>query len=234
MYKRLRVYIEVVLAAVLTAATPFLYGQSYTITPNDTIEAIAPLNDLKHYNILQLNNTGEKLVLSWQQLKLSIPKGWLANLCDNGHCYNDFPLSGTMDTVIGSDYGLMSVGIDPGTIPGNGIIQYMVWDINFPLKKDTLTWIITANKTSNLRVLEDDISFNVFPNPANTSLEITSDLSSVYKVIISDVLGKEIYSIISYKNSILVCTENFPNGLYNVSTWNKNKVIDSKKIAIQH
>ena len=143
--------IKVGLTVAFAAVTTFVCGQSYIISPNDTLIDTAPFSNLTHFNIQQINLTSSPLVFSWQQIGLSIPAGWDANLCDNGNCYAGFPISGTMDTVFSGDYGLMSVGINPYTISGTAIIQYTVWEENTPQQIDTLTWIISAEATSGIK-----------------------------------------------------------------------------------
>ncbi len=143
--------IKVGLTAAFAVVTTFVCGQSYIITPNDTLMDTTPFNNLTHFNIQQLNLTSTPLVFSWQQIGLSIPAGWDANLCDNGNCYAGFPVSGTMDTVFNGDYGLMSVGINPYTISGTAIIQYTIWEENTPQQIDTLTWIISADVNSGIK-----------------------------------------------------------------------------------
>ena len=141
---------SVLVAAISLVAADTLYAQNYNITPNDSVVAVAPFNDFNHFTIQENNLTTNALIFSWQQVLLSVPAGWTANLCDAGHCYTGFPVTGTMDTVFNGDFGLMSIGVDPGTILGTAFIQYVVWEESTPLQKDTLTWIITANGSTGI------------------------------------------------------------------------------------
>jgi len=55
-----------------------------------------------------------------------------------------------------------------------------------------------------------------------------------FQYSITDLVGNEIYSGVSYKNSISVSIENFPDGIYNISIRNNTKILSSKKLLIRH
>ena len=219
--------------AFATAAT-FACGQSYSLYPADSIVANAPFDDLTHFNILQNNLTEDSLTLSWQQISLDIPIGWTGYLCDNGQCYIDFPNSGTMNTVYSGEYGLMAVGINPLQIEGTAFIQYTVWDQNFPAQVDTLTWVIDASGVSKLYISETDFSFNIFPNIAYKNITISTNLKDGFQYMIFDLNGKLVVKGNSFSNIEILPVENFANGNYTISIFNKIKVFTTKKFIIQH
>lgn len=222
-----------ILAAVLSVAGSFSLAQTYNITPGNTFIGIAPFNTPSHFNILQNNLTSGSLVFSWEQISINIPQGWTANLCDNGHCYTGFPVSGTMDTVFNGDYGLMSVAINPDTIAGYATIKYVVWEANSPSQKDTLTWIISANGFTGFYSPLVENVFSVYPNPANEKLNILSNFNEKFSVSIFNSLGDKIYSDHELDYYKLPVT-NWKNGIYFISFFDKNNFIKTQKIIIQH
>ncbi len=220
--------------AILLASANNLFGQAYSIEPNDTIVANASINKLSHFSITQQSLITGKLVFSWEQIYLSVPIGWMANLCDNGHCYIDFPANGRMDTVYNSDYGLLSVAIDPGIIKGSAVIRYVVWEHNTPLQKDTLTWIINANGPTGTSDIINNQSFLVYPNPAEKIIQIVAPGKDGCAFNINDLDGKEMLcgELTEGTNSIL--TEHLPTGTYILSISLKCKVTKIQKLLIQH
>ena len=225
--------IKVGIAVALVTAPAFVNGQSYNITPNDTLIVNAPFNDLNHFTIQQNNLTSGSLIFSWQQILLDIPTGWTANLCDNGHCYPGFPLSGTMDTIFVGAYGLMSIGVDPDTISGTAIIQYAVWEENTPAQADTLTWIITANRTTGILESKIKNDFSIFPNAANKYINILTNLQAGFQYLIYDASGKQIKQGNSTSHFFTVPLDNFANGNYTISIIDLNKNIFTKQFIIQ-
>lgn len=208
-------------------------AQQYKLLPNDSMIGIASDGEFKHFTIFQKNLSELKLVFSWKKLELTIPSGWIANLCDNGHCYTDFPDSGTMDTVFAGDVGLMSIGIDPGEYSGNAYVRYVLWEEHSPEHHDTLTWNISPETTtltspfSNFKVLD------FYPNPATNDIHYTTS-SPVYYVI-TDIEGKNICMGALDAGSGTIPVQHLSNGIYCIqsSVANQNKFLISKFI-IQH
>lgn len=166
-------------------------AQRYSIFPNDTVTAEVPMNDISHFIIEQKNLTQSKLIFSWQRLAVSVPITWTSYLCDNGHCFSDFPESGTMDTVFPGDYGLISVAVDPADFLGKAFVQYAVWEKLTPEVIDTLTWILetkSAANVSNTKPVEP--LFQIYKNKARIG-----QLNNLYSNIqIVDLHGKEVLS----------------------------------------
>lgn len=225
---------KVVLAVVFATAATFVFGQSYTITPNDSIADIAPFNDLTHFTIQQNNSTGNGMILSWQQISVSVPVGWTAFLCDNGSCFTNFPLNGTMDTVGVGEYGLLSVGIDPVNIPGTALIRYSVWDVNTPNQKDTLTWIITANGSTFISKTEDLNSFTVFPTIADNQVTLQTNCETLKLYLIFDAAGKIVSSGSILAVQTMISVQNLPNGVYFISMTDSKRNQSIRKVVVKH
>ncbi|MBC7383259.1 MAG: T9SS type A sorting domain-containing protein [Bacteroidia bacterium] len=234
MFKGIQVKLKTGLAVVLTTATVFTFAQSYNITPNDTFMDLTPFNKLSHFTIQQNNLTNGKLLFNWQQLVLNIPSGWTANLCDNGHCYADFPVKGKMDTVFKSEYGMMSLGIDPGMVSGTALIRYAIWEQSTPENMDTLTWIISSNSATGFTETEPDKSLLIFVDVSGDNIHLLTSLNKGFYCSISDISGKQVYSENFIFSTANISSENFPNGFYNILIMDSNKNIKTKKIMIQH
>lgn len=225
-------YLILLVVATLLATASNLFAQQYRIIPNDSIITNAPFNDVTHFNISQTNLSGSKLVFSWKQIYTSIPTGWAANLCDNGHCYTDFPLSGTMDTVYSGDYGLMSVSIDPGQIIGTAVIRYELWETASPDVKDTLTWIITASSSTGIEETTLSKAFFIYPTPAKEVVNIHA-LTDI-KFIITDLSGKQIRTGMLKAGISTLPVNDIPEGNYLISISSNQGAYRTQKMIIQH
>ena len=208
--------------AIFLGTTPTLPCQNYSLSPGDTLSGSAPYQSLYHFTIQQNNLTPGPLLFSWEQIFLNLPNGWEANLCDAGHCYTGFPLSGTMDSVFFGEYGLMSVGINPDTFPGTGIVRYAVWESNFPGNRDTLTWIITANPSTGVIAELNAESFLFYPNPVKNEVHIeTSPNQNGFLFAIGDLSGIQIFKGFSPGSSTFFSMEDFPSGIYVISIYDR-------------
>jgi len=137
--------ISILTIAISTLATHTCQSQTFTNFPNDSIVATGTMNVEAMYDIIQMDNSYDTLILHWQKVSASLPSGWTALICDNNLCYNGLLQGGIMDTVTTVLNGLLSVHVAPHVNPGIGIIRYEVWDESYPSLRDTLTWIINAN-----------------------------------------------------------------------------------------
>lgn len=221
------------LVVVFITATSFVFGQNYTIAPNDTIKMNGGMEDLATLSIQQVNTTSKSLNLRWEKLSETVPSNWEASVCDNKMCYTTLEDSGTMNPVLPDEYGLILLHITPHVNYGTAVIRYIVWDIENLALKDTLTYILVVNETSEIRI-DSNSGIQIFPNPVQNFVYIQSNLQSRFQFFINDKIGKVIYSGVSDKNSIFISTENFPNGLYSVSIRENNLIISSKKIIVSH
>ncbi len=126
------------------------FAQSYYQDPGDTLRGQAVFQDISVFNITQVHPTLDTLYFRWQRQNVDMPAGWTASICDNGHCYTELKDSGRMAAIVPGDNGLMSLHLDPGTVPGTGIIRYVLWEAGSG-HNDTLTWIIRAGATTALQ-----------------------------------------------------------------------------------
>jgi hypothetical protein len=231
-YINRHLYLGSLAVVVLLASAGELFAQQYQVVPNDSIVSNTPFNDLTHFNITQTNLSGNKLVFSWRQISLSVPAGWTANLCDNGNCYTDFPVSGTMDTVYKGDYGLMSVGVDPGQISGKAVIRYELWEAGSPGQKDTLTWIITAGSSTGLKETTSDLPLFIYPNPVVHELVNIRALADM-DFSLNDLSGKQIQAGTLKKGLNAIPVKNLPKGNYFINVRSKEGQFFTQTLIIQ-
>jgi len=225
---------NILVTAFFSAVTSFVSAQNYSITPNDSIVGTVPFNDIYHFNIYQNNLTAGNLVFSYQKVYATYPIGWTANLCDNGTCFDEFPDSGTMDTVFNGDVGLMSVGINPGEIAGVSLVQYVIWEAATPDMVDTLTWIISAEVPNVIYNAASVATVNLFLNPTSQSLNIQTDLLNGFEYLIYDLAGKQLVEGRIYQANGAITIANLSSGIYFISVVDENEVAASKHFFISN
>jgi hypothetical protein len=78
----------------------------------------------------------------------------------------------------------------------------------------------------------DDV-WLVYPNPASNQISISNQQYEEFGVVISDVLGKVVYSesIDSYSK---VNVSNFKNGVYLVAIYDRGQLIQTRRIVVKH
>lgn len=190
------------------------------------------MEDLETLSIQQLNTSVDTIQLKWKKISENVPLLWEASVCDNAFCSTSLVDSGTMNPVLPFEHGLLLLHITPHTNYGTAVVRYAVWDIAKPALKDTLTYILTVSATLGIAEAENKNIFSIFPTPAKDNINIISNLQSGFQFLITDISGKEIENGISKTNSVSVSTSDLPNGVYNVSFFKENKIINTKKILI--
>lgn len=224
---------NLLVTAILIAATNLLSGQNYSISPADTIISTVPYNDIYHFNIIQNNLTTDALIFSYEKVDAIYPIGWAANLCDNGTCYDGFPDSGTMDTVFNGDVGLMSVGINPANISGTSLFRYIIWEESTPEILDTLTWIISTDGVSSVaNALTASIDF-IF-NAQQQNVIITSNLNDGFEYFISDVSGRVLINGKSFQPNVSIDVASFIPGIYLVYILNNKSFSKGSQLLISN
>ena len=150
----------ILIIALTTVAGLPCTAQTFTNAPNDTIIGSLAMDEVTVFDIIQNNIQSDTIILSWSKVSALVPDQWVALICDNDVCYSDLYEGGTMIPVYTGQNGLMSLHVTAHVNPGTAIIQYGVWDNNYPTEVDTLTWIVSSFQTG-INTLEED-SFTVF------------------------------------------------------------------------
>lgn len=194
------------------AATDISFAQAYSIIPNDTFKISGMMEDQQTLTISQLNTSGNIITLGWEKISESVPVGWDASVCDNRLCYGALEDSGTMNPIIPSETSFLLLKITGHVNYGIAVIRYAVWNVNNPTMRDTLTYVMTIQNTGIAEKVMHP--FTIFPNPANDLVNIQSRVHTKFTCSLMDLTGKEVQTGHSNANSIILSTENLPNGIY--------------------
>jgi hypothetical protein len=211
----------------------FSAAQTYSLTPNDTIYIIGMLEDLETLSIQQINISNNNITLKWKKVSESLPALWEADVCDNVTCYTALLDSGKMYPVLPTTYGFLILHITPHTNMGTAIIRYAVWDSANVAITDTLTYILKVDTYLGINQFENKNDFSVYPNPVNEIINFNIADNQPHYFEIYNASGSMIYAGTS-TSTYKIPTVNWVNGVYTISTFSNNKLINSKKILVQH
>jgi hypothetical protein len=210
----------VLTVAVTIAASGSSGAQTYSVVPNDTIFMTGVMEDLATLSIQQINISANTITLGWQKVSENIPLNWETNVCDNVLCYASLINSGTMNPIIPGDYGFLMMHVTPHVNYGTATIRYEVWDVAYPILRDTLTYILTVNSPTGINEgLELDQVFLSSP-PASGFISIHNKTFLSLDYSICDISGKLIDKGISSAGLINITTDFYRNGLYCLTIMN--------------
>ncbi len=185
--------------------------QTFHLVPNDTIERNGLMDTQGSFTIYQDRITTDTLVLKWKKVSEFIPLHWEARICDNSFCYASLADSGLMN----SGDGFLEIYITSHIDFGTAIIRYAVWDVAYPLQKDTLTYIIHVNGTSGINEEFSSNGMRVYPNPTLSSINLYSknDWRNA-EMTLRNVIGELVFTyIINNSNSVIDISQLKP-GIY--------------------
>lgn len=216
----------------LLATFGFSFGQTYSITPNDTVEVTGYLEDLQTLTISQLNTSNDSLYFEWKKVSESVPGNWEASVCDNFVCYTVLQDSGLTNPVLPAESGFILLHVTPHVTYGTCVVRYAIWDRANPAVKDTLTFITKALEPSSLPDFDLN-TFSLFPNPTTDVLNVHFSDNQPYRVVILNSIGEAVYTGAATSNFQLY-TANLPGGTYSVSIFTNDSFKVTQKLIIQN
>ena len=139
-----------------------------------------------------------------------------------------------------------SAHYNPMNLDGCSIIKYEWYDendLNTALASVNIRFIHSATGSCSASINEKiDYSFDIFPNPANKSINITLDdninTNDNISLDIYDIIGKKVFSndikSLNNKNQISLSTVNLIQGVYLVSISSNGNTIATNRLMIEH
>jgi hypothetical protein len=107
------------------------------------------------------------------------------------------------------------------------------FDYNAPvITNTTLNTIIIPTNIQNVAL--GNLSAKVYPNPANTELNVTIESNKGFTVRMMDMLGRIVSNISTENNSVVVPTQSLQSGMYllNVRDAQGNEL--NTKVVVKH
>ena len=137
-----------------------------------------------------------------------------------------------MDTVFNGDVGLMTVGINPGVIPGSSLVQYAIWEVSTPEIVDTLTWIVTAGEPTIINEISSIFDF-IF-NPQIHSLLISSNINDGFEYFVCDLTGRALIKGKSFQSEVSIDVASFKTGIYFIYILKWQTIVKGKQLFINN
>lgn len=189
----------------------------------------------------QYSNTKEDLVLTvaqdtnytifWKMEFTNMKDEWQLQLCDLNFCYHYNAPQSSPNQPNRMERGnyVFQIGFYPKGVPGTGKAMLRLYGDNaFTKLIKEIPINLYAGTTSS-----KDISVNairVFPNPASDYFQV-SNSSQVHKIVIYNVLGKEVKTLFHY-NSANHDISDLRKGMYMIRLLDaKNKVIKTVRLS---
>lgn len=213
-------------------------AQTFTVSPNDSIESTNDVNDWLSDYIYINNTSGASLNLSFQTITNTMdPNGWDVLLCTSNGCFSYVPSAGSLGTVANGSSGHLNLHCGFVGIPGAGVVRFRVYETGNPSNADTISFIYHAVASTGIfdnNGYTPALSQN-FPNPFSTSTFIRYNLEQTNgKLIITDTEGKKITEyLLSNRSGEVIVTKNFKPGVYFYSIYSNNKMISRNKMIVQ-
>jgi hypothetical protein len=185
--------------------------------------------DKQKLNISVLNDT--TYTVYWKMEFTNVQDDWQIQLCDLFTCYdyNAKQSSPSNPNIMGQGNHVFEIGFFPKGDDGTGRVMLKLYgDKNFTQLIREIPINLYACTTSAKDISVSAIK--VYPNPASEYFQI-SNSSQVNKIIIYNVLGKEIKTLFHYNNANHDISE-LKKGIYMVRLLDsKNKVIKTVRLS---
>ncbi|MEO6902957.1 MAG: T9SS type A sorting domain-containing protein [Bacteroidia bacterium] len=229
---------KLLLFAIAISLSTLSKAQTFSIEPaskifyvNTVPDEPIPLSKFWYTNLRK-----DSIHFKWKKVTLQFQPGWDGSFCDYERCYTGFPdTTNSMKIVEPGERGYNNLIFNPNGVSGVGVARIYVYDANFPLAGDTVTWIINVNQANGLKNYAAANSLRLYPNPANEvlnfTLENTNFTAATVEVI--DILGNTILkSTNSLNQSNKLNISNINNGVYFLKCTSTDGNTISKKFYI--
>jgi hypothetical protein len=225
------------LIILLALIVGFSKAQTFSFSPDQTIESTNDVNDWLSDYIYIHNTSGSSLNLSFQTISNTMdPNGWNVLLCTSNGCYSYIPSGGSLGMVANGDSAHLNLHCGFVGIPGTGVVKVRVYETGNPSNSDTITFLYHAVVGAGIRDNTNDIFLSQnFPNPFTTSTTIKFRLDEQNgKLVITDIQGKKISEYYLNNNSgEIILTEKLKPGVYFYSLYCNEKLITNNKMIVQ-
>ncbi|MGZ5244754.1 MAG: T9SS type A sorting domain-containing protein [Bacteroidia bacterium] len=213
------------------AANPNTYGYPAVgfVQFDDTLIVLTGENGTSGIKRSSDGGTTWETVANSLQLGLSmIEVNGVLYACD----YNGFHKSTNNGLIWTNECGSFQYHVYGGKLHTNGDDIWMAsanGAIRYNMTKGTCE-VINLSATSILSESIPANNINIFPNPAQTFVNISNaQIGAVLKI--TDVTGKEIYKNIIKEEQAVISIENFVNGVYIIQIENNGMIANSKLVV---
>jgi len=190
-------------------------------TFNDSIVSPAPIStsivDQSIFSFYFKNITSDTIQLKWKVVQRSIPASWDYSMCDYATCRDMFTDSAeyVMYEAEPAFKSYLLFHILPKD-QSTATLRIYVYDKNYPLQGDTVTWIIHGVNASGINDINASLRFSVFPNPASEYVIVEGENVNMknVQVFLHNILGEELKHVKSESDQLRIDLSPYENGIY--------------------
>lgn len=229
---------KLLLFAIAISFSNISHAQTFSVEPASKIFYVntTPDNDIPLNKFWYRNLKNDTIQFKWKRVTLDFQPGWDGSFCDYERCYFGFPdTTNSMKKVAPLERGYNNLIFNPNGISGEGIARIYVYDADFPLAGDTVTWIINVNQANGLNNYANSNSLRLYPNPVKEVLNYTLDNTNFTNatVEVMDILGNTVVKTTNSRNELnKLNIANLNNGVYFLKCTNNTGNSISKKFYI--
>lgn len=217
-------------------------SQTFTVA-KDTVEFV-PYAYVDVYNNVT-NATADTIHLNWRIFNHTMPQVWKEyaafGLCDNQLCYDTSILGGSTQTSLpiaanATDlFKLQLDGSNSNLTPSSTQPFYISVELSHSTTVDTVVFAFRKWATNVKSVQGVSANVSVYPNPAQSDLNVTFDRSmGVEKVAIYNLIGKKVKSYRVTGESAKLNISDTPSGIYFVRFMNNSgQVLATRRFTHQ-
>ncbi len=178
------------LAFIFLSAT-YIQAQSYTFSPSNKYVETLDINcGYTDFQVDIVNHKSTKLSMTWYLDTNTFLKAWDYSLCDFGNCFVGIPSGHQMDSISIGSSGFLKLNFSPQGIAGKGEVRMIIYETSNPSVKDTILFSFNVAKLAGIKEIAN-APFCIYPNPANTSVNLTFDPNKIAQIYIYSLEGKE-------------------------------------------
>lgn len=186
-----------------------------------SIIASAPIGtsiiDQSIFNFYFKNITSDTIQLKWKVTQRTIPASWDYSMCDYATCRDMFSdsIEYTMYEAEPDFKSYLLFHILP-KYEGTATLKIYVYDQNYPLQGETVSWIINGVYTSGVNDINAALRFSMFPNPTSDYVTIKGENTSIKDARISlhNIIGEELTHVKSESNQLKIDLSPYKSGIY--------------------
>ncbi len=226
---------KLIVSLLFSATFFFTFSQSLVITGDTLFFGDPNIQMSNHFNVRNITN--DSITVNCRKNEISIPVGSEAIFCWAGNCYGSTTLVSSSSAIIPPNQTLFHPNIDAHTgyydafgNSGIAIVEYCFYDVNNITDESCLT---VRYETSSMSLIDFNNSIGeFFPNPANQSINFTSNLEGHLEIV--DVLGNLVRKIdLSKRGTKEINVSELNNGVYFGKFFEAKNLVEIKKLVIK-
>ena len=175
------------------------------------------------------NNYSERKEFRWTIIdKSNLVNGWDLAVCDKNSCYQG--VDSQTFFMDAKDSGLLDIHFYPDGIIGMGcakVYVYPIDDYNAGIELSSCADVRSVSIIDN-----QPISFNMYPSPVRSNLNIRFNKKGHHKIEVYNILGRKITEAeVQNDDMMRISFLNYPNGMYVIRYRMDNGKLITKTIS---